>query len=306
LLGLAAVFLREWTDDTVHTGEETAAAGRTPVLALIPKKRFGVPGRWPRIDETGNGTQDVDALADAFGSLRTAVLFNRYDPAATGSILVSSCRAGEGKTTVTVNLALSLARLGSRVLVIDGDLRRPSVHRALGVSGRRGLLQVLQEDLPWEEAVRPSGVARLDVLPAGGSTTAAGDLLTPGDLRIILRRAEERYDFVIVDAPAFFINAPDARILSQLVSGVVVVVRSGSTPRSLVQRIPDTVPNVIGVVVNDLLSETLPGHFREYFEPYHSLDMTAGAGLEEADAGTLSGEHPTRGIRCQTVRSVGR
>jgi Mrp family chromosome partitioning ATPase len=84
----------------------------------------------------------------------------------------------------------------------------------------------------------------------------------------ILVQAREVYDYVIVDAPALFINASDARVLSREADGTVVVVRSRSTPRALVDRIPRVVPNVIGVVVNDLREDSLPGYFAEYFEGY--------------------------------------
>jgi capsular exopolysaccharide synthesis family protein len=268
VLGLAGALLREWTDDTVHTEEDTEVAGRLPVLALIPKKPLGVDGRWPRIDQAESDRHAAQALADAFGALRTAVLFTQHGRANARSILVSSCRVGEGKTTVSVNLSLSLAGLGYRVLLVDADMRRPSVHRALGVPGRTGLLQVLRDGVDWSALVLPSEVDGLCVLPAGGPTHTAGDLLAAGAIEHVLREAESQYDFVIVDAPALFINAYDARVLAQHVCGVLVVVRSRSTPRALVNRIPGTVPNVIGVVMNDLRTTSLPDHYREYFAGY--------------------------------------
>jgi capsular exopolysaccharide synthesis family protein len=268
VLGLVGALLREWTDDTVHTEQDTEAAGRLPVLALIPKKTASVEGLWPRIDRAESDRHAAQGLADAFGALRTAVLFTDQGRASARSILVSSCRVGEGKTTVSVNLSLSLAGLGYRVLLVDADMRRPSVHRALGLPGRTGLFQVLEDGLDWSTLVLPSEVEGLSVLPAGGPTSRAGDLLAAGAVERLLREAEAQYDFVIVDAPALFINAYDARLLAQHVSGVLVVVRSRSTPRALVNRIPSTVPNVIGVVMNDLRTTSMPDYYREYFAGY--------------------------------------
>jgi Mrp family chromosome partitioning ATPase len=116
--------------------------------------------------------------------------------------------------------------------------------------------------------VRPTEVEGLHVLPSGGATHEAGNLLAGARTDAFLRAAEKRFDFVIVDAPALFISAYDARILATMVDGLVVVVRSKETPRALVNRIPEEIPNVIGLVVNDLDSGTLPDYFRDYFEAY--------------------------------------
>lgn len=324
VLGVAAAFVKELLDDTVQTAEDLPVTGQVPVLAMIPSigspedqatllaesaRRAGgmLPWpsyqeaerrrartarrrrRWPTIEMVDERDPAAHALADAFGALRTAVLFEE-DEAVPRSILVSSCRAGEGKTTVSVNLAISLARLGHRVLLIDGDMRRPAVHQALRVRGKPGFADYLSKEVAWQAAVRRSVIERLDVLPSGGPTTRAGDLLSRGGLDGLLHEARERYAFVIVDAPALFINAADAKLLSRDVDGVVAVVRSRSTPRSLVDRIPHAVPKLIGVVVNDLRQSSLPDYFGDYFaygEPGDGQsapdgDQTAGTGVAAA------------------------
>lgn len=296
LLAVGAVFGRELWDDTIQTMDDLPRTETVPVLAMIPalhdedeeqllvhsmRRAKGVlpwPSvdedvrvrprrlRWPRIDEADAGDPAGNALADAFGTLRAAVLFR--DDGGSRSLLVSSCRAGEGKTTVSVNLSMSLAKLGRRVLLVDADLRRPAVDRALRLRAGPGLLNCLVKGTYWESALQRCDVPGLDVLVAGGTTTRAGDFLAGRRLQAILQEAAQRYDFMIVDGPALFINAADARLLSALVDGVVMVVRSRSTPRALVDRIPTAVPNVIGVVVNDLRRNSLPGYFADYFAGY--------------------------------------
>jgi polysaccharide biosynthesis transport protein len=289
VLGVGGSFVAEYADDTVRTGEELSSASELPVLAMIPslaveegsrkgaigggrtllgvRGRAGGSGRWPRIDDSESDQQLGGALVDAFGSLRTAVLFSPKE-AAPHSILVTSCRAGEGKTTVAVNLALSLATLGRRVLLVDADLRRPSVHRALNAPRGPGLVQHLREGRGWKEMVRSSRASGLHLLPSGGPTAHAGDLLAAGGLEPFITEAGEYYDFVVVDAPALFINASDARVVSHVVDGVVAVVRSQETPRELVNRISEVVPNVIGLVINDLSAGALPDFFGDYFAGY--------------------------------------
>jgi capsular exopolysaccharide synthesis family protein len=304
VLGLGLAFGRELTDDTVQTAEDFPLSGHVPVLALIPsvgddvrvelpalgagRKRSppwsaAAPGQeplWLRIDTVDRQSPTGNALADSFGALRTAVLFKNLDPAPR-SILVTSCRAGEGKTTVSVNFAMSLAQVGKRVLLVDADLRKPAVHRALRIPSSPGMVNCLSNGAPWQDLVQYQVAPGLDVLTSGGSTRGAGDLLAGAALGPILRQAESRYDFVIVDAPALFINASDARVLSSLVDGVVVVVRARVTPRALVDRIPRSVPNVIGIVMNDLRKGSLPGYYAEYFDDYRN----AGSQGVTADAG---------------------
>jgi capsular exopolysaccharide synthesis family protein len=230
-------------------------------------------GQWLRIDALKNGGMNNNAVVDAFGALRTAVLFRNGGPLPR-TILVSSCRAGEGKTTVSVNLAMSLAKLGSRVLLVDADLRRPAVHLALDLPSGPGLVNYLSQDVDWKRLLQVGVVDGLDVLRSGGATTHAADLLASRSVGLLLREAETVYDYVIVDAPALFINAPDATLLSREVDGVVVVVRSGSTPRTLVDRIPQEIPNLMGLVVNDLQKNSMPD-FRDYFAEYGEVNGDA-------------------------------
>ena len=277
VLGVGAAFVKELFDDTLKTVGDLPRRMELPILGMIPAhegrsaleskaRRRSSEGSWLRIDMLKKGAAHSNAIVDAFGTLRTAVLFRNGAPVA-HSILVSSCRAGEGKTTISVNLAMSLAKLGSRVLLVDADLRRPSVHRALGIQAGPGLSDHLQGASDWKGSVRFGVVDGLDVLPSGGETSRAADLLAGHGMRSLLHEAEARYDFVIVDAPALFINAADATILSRVVDGVVVVVRSNTTPKALVARLPEEVPNLMGVVVNDLHKDSMPD-FGDYFAEY--------------------------------------
>jgi capsular exopolysaccharide synthesis family protein len=297
VLGVGGAFAREVMDDTVQNATDLPTRTNVHVLGMIPSHETHptptlvgrLPGSatrlaarsrrptslleaspWLRIDALKNGGMNNNAVVDAFGALRTAVLFRNGGPLPR-TILVTSCRAGEGKTTVSLNLAMSLAKLGRRVLLIDADLRRPSLHLALGLPSGPGLVNYLSQDVHWKRLVQVGVVEGLDVLRSGGATTHAADLLANRRVRLLLREAETQYDHVIVDAPALFINAPDATLLSREMDGVVVVVRSRSTPKALVDRIPGEVPNLLGVVVNDLQKNSMPD-FGDYFAEYGDMD----------------------------------
>jgi len=298
VLGVAAAFGRELMDGTVRSVDDLSLADRLPVLALIPSFAYATGGRglagshghlllprrgtsngkktmapraeWPRIDSLDGGNPGGRALADSFGSLRASVLFEE-GKTPPRSILVTSCRPGEGKTTVAVNLAMSTAKLGKRVLLVDADMRKPSVHRAFRINPGPGLAACLSGEANWLSVRRHSGVEDVHLLPAGEPTPGAADLLSGDRLPLLLREAEEIYDLVIVDAPALFINASDAKLLARQVNGVIVVLRSRFTPRALVDRIPATIPNVMGLVVNDLLTTSMPDYFGNYFTGYGNV-----------------------------------
>jgi capsular exopolysaccharide synthesis family protein len=166
------------------------------------------------------------------------------------SVLVTSPGSGEGKTTISVNLALALARQDQRVLIVDADLRRPSVHEALGVEAGLGLSRYLETGDDWRGAVHADVLPGLSVMPAGSATQAPSDLLSSRRMRQLVTEAVAGYDFVIIDSPPLLSQLPDARILSSMCDGVLMAVRGGSTTRDATLRAVAQVRGVIGVVVN--------------------------------------------------------
>jgi succinoglycan biosynthesis transport protein ExoP len=288
MLGVGAGFFREWATGAVRTVEEVGAISGAPVLGAIPsaasprvlrwlpRRGFLAPaGRdeagWVRIDRGEGAAAD---LAEAFGSLRTSVLYDHAGSRAR-SILVTSAQPRDGKTTVSLNFALSLAKLGRRVLLVDADLRRPSLHRALGIVGRGGLADALRTPGRWQRFVRRDCAPGLDVLPAGDVSGGFAELLASPPMRTLLDEAQLDYDYVVVDAPALLINAADARILATQVDGVLLVARSGVTGRGTLLSALRQLPNVSGVVLNDLDASSFPAYYRDYATPAQLRDGSA-------------------------------
>jgi succinoglycan biosynthesis transport protein ExoP len=289
-LGVGVAFLQEYLDTSLKSTEEVGRFLDVPALAMIPSvdaddlkgrrpslisdinrllptrlggATVGLGPTWHRIDEQGS---QFSALTEAFGALRTSVLLNGNGHS-TQSLLVTSSQPGEGKTTVSVNLAISLARLGHRVLLIDADIRRPSVHKALKLENRAGLVNFLRDEGEWAHSVQRCDASGLEVLTAGTAPANPAELLSSWRMQNLVTQALVGYDFVILDSPALLISAPDARILARLVDGAMVVVRSGSTPRNLVQQACLEVPNVIGVILNKLDTQNLPNYYNRYYAP---------------------------------------
>jgi polysaccharide biosynthesis transport protein len=280
--GVGIAFLQEHLDNTLKNSEDVEHILRVPALALIPSRdslsvagagTYGFGKRivprtngnerlagfgkysgktWIRID--ANGTEH-SALAEAFCGLRTSVLLSAAGHAPRTLTFVSA-GPGEGKTTVASNLSISLAQLGKRVLLIDGDMRRPCVHKLFDVeSDSAGLVNYLAGEEDWRRFVRSTGISDLHCLICGPVPPNPSELLSSDRMQTLLREAMAEYEFVLVDAPPL-LNIADGRILATMVEGAILVVKGGFTPRELAQRaqlhIRDVGGRLIGVVLNDV------------------------------------------------------
>jgi capsular exopolysaccharide synthesis family protein len=292
-LGIAAAFLQEHLDNTLKSSEDIERFLQIPSLGAVPAMELsanprrlhgfqtnapmldaekvngtnGQNGRngnngsknatqlappWNRIEvQDGSGHQH-GALAEAFHGLRTSVLLSTAKrPPAT--LLVTSAQQGEGKTTVAANLAASLAQLGDSVLLIDADLRRPSLQKFFQVSRSTGLVNYLTGDCDWRSLVWQAAPIGVSVLFCGPVPPNPADLLSSEYMRSLIREASKEYKFVVLDSPPL-LNLSDSRILATLVDGVILVVGGGTTPRELVQRAylsaVDAGSHVIGATIN--------------------------------------------------------
>jgi len=302
-LGVGAAFLQEHLDNTVKNAEDVERFLRVPALAFIPSveslngRRGRVYGlfersktltggrdapatalatRWHRIDLEG---QQHSALSEAFRNLRTSVLLSTADHPP-NSILITSAQPAEGKTTVATNLAISLAQLGQRVLLIDADMRRPDIHKLFGIQDNSGLVSYLAGQHDWRAVVHPTGLGSLDVVFCGPVPPNPAELLSAERMRTFVREAMVEYKFVVLDS-APLLSVADSRILASLVEGVMLVVKGGATPRELVQRAEfharDAGANVIGVVLNNLDARSEDYSYYRYYryDYYRSRDETS-------------------------------
>jgi capsular exopolysaccharide synthesis family protein len=270
-LGIGAAFLQEHLDNSFKTAGEIERFLQLPALASVPAVQAATNGNghslyararhiagekypaaivpsWNRIEGNGQNT----ALAEAFHELRTSVLLSTAKrPPKT--LLVTSAKGGEGKTTVAANLAVSLAQLGEKVLLIDADLRRPSLHNFFGVSNTSGLVNFLTGNPDWRSLLSHPAPIGLSVLPSGPIPPNPADLLSSEYMPALIREASKEYKFIVLDSPPL-LNLADSRILATLVDGVILVVGGGITPRELVHRAyasaVDAGSHVLGATIN--------------------------------------------------------
>jgi len=271
-LGIGAAFLQEHLDNSFKTAGEIERFLQLPALASVPAIESSTNGNghglyararhlandkhrstsivpsWNRIEGNGQNTP----LAEAFHELRTSVLLStaKHPPR---TLLVTSAKGGEGKTTVAANLAVSLAQLGEKVLLIDADLRRPSLHKFFGVANTSGLVNFLTGSPDWRSLLSQAAPNGLFVMPSGPVPPNPADLLSSEYMPLLIREATKEYKFVVLDSPPL-LNLADSRVLATLVDGVILVVGGGITPRELVHRAyasaVDAGSHVLGATIN--------------------------------------------------------
>lgn len=225
-VGLAA--LREKLDTSVKAPDEISTATSAPVLGLI-----GFDSATPKRPLVVHADPH-SPNAEAFRQLRTNIRFVNID-STMRSIIVTSAVANEGKSTVSSNLALALAQAGQRVVLVEADLRKPSIRQYMGIEGAAGLTNVLLGEAQLEDVLQPWGDGMLQVLPGGLIAPNPSELLGSSAMIEVIRRLEEMADLVIFDVPPL-LPVTDAAVLGVNTDGAVIVVRSGSTSRVQLDR----------------------------------------------------------------------
>jgi succinoglycan biosynthesis transport protein ExoP len=216
--------------------------------------------------DRGDGDQALSNYEEAIRTLRNSILLTDFDRRLR-SVLLTSASPSEGKSTVAAHLAATHASQHKRTLLIDGDLRRPSVHRLYQVPNSVGLSNVLLEQISWRDAViRIDDPKGLDVLPAGPSTRRASDLIGMG-LAELVEEATRDYDLVVLDAPPLLGFAEPLQ-MATAVDGVIVVARAGETSRKALSSVITTLTrlraNLVGVVLNEVHREVSAGYYYYY------------------------------------------
>ncbi|AOY75598.1 CpsD/CapB family tyrosine-protein kinase [Clostridium formicaceticum] len=193
-------------------------------------------------------------ISEAYRTLRTNIQFASLDNPIK-VLMVTSSGPGEGKTTTTANLAVTMAQLGAKVLVMDADLRKPAVHKAFQLSNSEGVTNILVKDLNYKEFLLKTEVEGLEVLPSGAIPPNPSELLASQKMKNFIHSLREDYDYILIDTPPAAI-VTDAALLSTAVDGVILVCAAGEVAIQGAQRAKELLDNVnaniIGVVLNKI------------------------------------------------------
>jgi exopolysaccharide transport family protein len=261
--GVGLAFVLEGLDNTVRTTEQAQMISGLPPLGMIPlgsrssregasTKRLAIAASKEAV-ELITQVRPQSQMAESYRALRTSLLLSNLG-APPKVIMVTSALPQEGKTTTSINCAVVLAQKGVRVLLIDADLRRPSIHKTLGMAPRSGLSNVLTGSATLENSIaRSSILPNLDVLPAGTPPPNPAELLASTNMRDMLERLRAHYDHIVVDTPPT-LSVTDAVVLSPRADAIVLVIRSGQTTKQALRRSRDILAQVSAKVSGVLLN----------------------------------------------------
>lgn len=282
VLGVLAAFVANYLDKRIKTPDEVKAQLGLPCLGIVPLTA----------EQTGDQrllTNDTPALfQEAFRAVRTSVLFSSLGESS-HTLLITSTGPHEGKTLVATNLAVSLAQTGRRVLMIDADMRRPTVHIMLSRSRVPGLSGLSQPGWTFEKAVVKTAVENLSLLPAGETPANPTELLSSQLFEQMLAQVAKAYDWVVVDSPPVM-AVTDATLIGHLATGVVFVVgaeqTSGETALNALEKLHGGRARFIGAVLNRVRLERDPffyaHHYRREYQAYYGLTKPRRSQPEQA------------------------
>jgi capsular exopolysaccharide synthesis family protein len=275
-LGIAVAYGVEYLDDTVKIPDDVTRRLRLPLLGLVPAVSGGsVP--------VLTGTVPHD-FGEAFRSLRTSLVFTNGGEGRR-MIAVTSSQPLEGKTTTACNLAAALALGGSRVMLIDADMRRPGLHRTMGLENEVGLSHVLTGQARIREAVQRTSEPNLFVMTAGRTPPNPSELLSSARMQSLIANLQTGpFDWVIIDTPPV-LAVTDAVIIAPYVSGLVFVVGAEMTRRAHAERAIQTIqsgqPNIIGAVLYRVDLNRNKCYYSRYYgyhyKNYYGSDVPTGA-----------------------------
>ena len=244
--GIAAALLLDHLDDTVHQAADAEQKLGLPVLGIVPLVRTGTPEAAMRDPRSG--------LAESYRSARTALQFATSD-GVPRTLLVTSTRPGEGKSTSVLALAQSFAQMGRRVLLIDADLRNPAQHNLGTLDNSRGLSNVLAGALAWREVVIAGATGAHDLIACGPLPPNPAELLAGPRMATLLEEARRDYDLVILDSPPV-LGLADAPVLGHLADGTLLVIEAGGPRidyvRDALKRLRASRTRVIGALLTKL------------------------------------------------------
>jgi capsular exopolysaccharide synthesis family protein len=313
--GIGLALMREYLDNTVKTPDDVETLSRLPSLAVVPEfagsnrsgKRHGLlqgfssNGHDKRIELVAQHLPKSQ-MAEAFRALRTSILLSQADHPPQ-VILVTSALPREGKTTAAANLAVTLAQLGDKTVLVDADLRKPGVGRLLNLASGKyaGLSSYLAgvSSLDLVSVPHPT-IPNLVAIPTGPLPPNPADLLSSHKLVEAIAELRTKFKFIVIDSPPIM-AATDAVILSVQTDGVLLVVRSGETPKEAFTRTRDLLHSVkcriLGVVLNAVDSGA-----PDYYYSYRYYPYSYGYGPQEAAEGPHGHDDDSEAIAYRVSR----
>ena len=307
-LGVCLAVMLEYLDDSVRSTEDVSKFLRLPTLATIPslknsvasRRKLLAPGMSLLKTRNGNGNRKVNPallldldqrspIAEAYRHLRTSMLLS--SPGHAPKVLVvTSCVPAEGKSTTAINLAVSLAQTGANVLIIDADMRRPTIHASFGIENRRGLCNILANEMSEAETlnlVQKEKESGLYLLTSGPIPPNPADLLGSEQMRKLLVGLGSSFNHIVIDTPPIA-SFTDGVLLSAISDGVILVIHANECSRKIVQRsqraLQEVGAKILGVVLNRVDMHSMDYNYRYHYYSHYKNDKSDSTPSEDMTA----------------------
>ncbi len=284
--GAAFVLMRDRADRSIKEPGDAPSYLNIPELGVIPSANRGGFLRINALKgedniELATWQHKPSALAEAFRSTLMSILFSAQNGSRPRVFLITSAAPAEGKSTMVSNLAIAIAEVGQKVLLVDADLRKPRLHSIFGCDQSPGLTELLKGNASPEpdalpaSTIRETQVAGLFLLPAGKATSGATSLLYGPRLPQIIKEFRGQFDTILIDSPPM-LQIPDARVIARIADKVILVLRAGRTTRDAAvaayEKFKGDGTSVLGTILNDwnpkLSSNGYYGYYKKYYSDY--------------------------------------
>jgi len=220
------------------------------------------------------GTKSV--VAEAYRVLRTNIMFSSIDKKIT-SIAVTSSGPGEGKSITVSNFAIALAQAGSRVLIVDADLRKPRIHKIFNISNSVGLTNIIVQNLDWKTRVQTTEVKNLGIITSGPIPPNPSEICGSEKMKSLINAFKEEFDYVIIDTPPAGV-VTDGALVGAYTDGIILVVASGDVEIEAAKRakglLDNVKANILGVVLNKIPAND-NGYYKYYYYTYYHEDNSS-------------------------------
>jgi len=290
VVGIGLAFFIEYLDTSVKTIDDVERTLQAPVLGVIPQNVGCL------LDEGAESPH-----AEAYRVLRTNLLFSRKDEKL-NTVAVVSAGAGEGKSTTVCNLATIFAQGGQRVLMVDSDLRRPTLHKMLRISNTLGLTNYLLKQNTLEEVIQTTKMPSLDLLASGKLPSSSLGILSSAQMKDLISELKQRYDFVFFDSPPIM-GVSDASILASEVDMTLQVIQYRRYPQPMNIRAKQLIEkvggNLIGIVLNNInmSQDESYYYYSGYYHDYYSKNEEEAAVPASTNGNGTAGENPRADIK---------
>lgn len=287
IMGCGLVYVLDYLDNTIRSEEDIEKYIKLPYLGHIPAIKDKSRDEYERRIVTSSSPES--SLAEAFKNIRTGIVFSA-PPEILKSILVTSTIPSEGKTLVSTNLAATIALDGNKVLLIDSDMRRPTIHNTFKLENTTGLSNYLTGNVSLDLVINKTFIENLQFISAGPTPPNPSGLLGSFKMEELIKDVKKRFDRIIIDGPPL-VGVSDSIILSKLVNGTLLVIRFGTASRDVVARakqcLQEVSSNIIGAILNDvdIEKEAYYSKYYHYYSRYYAKYGEKPSGEKSSDAG---------------------